>query len=158
MTDRYDLIVIGAGSGGITAAEFGAKLGISVALIEREKIGGDCTWTGCVPSKALLKVANVAHQVRTAEHYGIENGAPQTIMHKVKAYLEQVIEQVYQHETPETFQAQGIDVLIGTATFLDSRTIQVGERRLSGKRFVIATGASPFIPAIPDLDKVPYQT
>ena len=67
--NSYDLIVIGAGSGGITAAEFGARLGVKVALIEKNKVGGDCTWTGCIPSKALLKVAKVAHTMRSAGSY-----------------------------------------------------------------------------------------
>jgi pyruvate/2-oxoglutarate dehydrogenase complex dihydrolipoamide dehydrogenase (E3) component len=71
MTGQYDLVVIGAGSGGLTAAQFAARLGAKVALVEKERIGGDCTWTGCVPSKALLKVAKVAHQVRAANDYGV---------------------------------------------------------------------------------------
>ena len=69
--EDYDLVIIGAGSGGLTAAGFATQLGAKVALVEKHRIGGDCTWTGCVPSKALLKVAKVAHEVRTAAHYGI---------------------------------------------------------------------------------------
>ncbi len=160
MTIAYDLIVIGAGSGGLTAAEFAAKLGIKVALIEKGHIGGDCTWTGCIPSKALLKVAKVAHTARTAGGYGIDldNASPQTDMHKVRDYIQQVIAEIAQHETAEYLTTAGIDFINGTAQFLDSHTVQVGEQILPAKKFIIATGAHPFIPPIPGLTNVPFLT
>jgi pyruvate/2-oxoglutarate dehydrogenase complex dihydrolipoamide dehydrogenase (E3) component len=68
---RYDLVIIGAGAGGLIAADFAVRLGAKTALVEKDRIGGDCTWTGCVPSKTLLKIARVTHQVRTASRYGI---------------------------------------------------------------------------------------
>jgi pyruvate/2-oxoglutarate dehydrogenase complex dihydrolipoamide dehydrogenase (E3) component len=160
MTNRYDLIVVGAGSGGITAAEFGAHLGIKVALIEKSRIGGDCTWTGCVPSKALLKVAKVAHTARTAGEYGICSGdeALQVDMRKVRDYIQQAIRGVYQYETPEFIEQKGIEVIFGTARFLNPHTIQVGAQTLEAKKFIIATGAYPFIPPIPGLNDLPYLT
>lgn len=106
MAERYDLIVIGAGSGGLTAAEFAAKLGVNVALVEKDRIGGDCIWTGCIPSKALLKAAKVAHQVRTASQYGIVTPAPVTDMSKVRDYIRQAIVDIYQHETPQALAAK----------------------------------------------------
>jgi pyruvate/2-oxoglutarate dehydrogenase complex dihydrolipoamide dehydrogenase (E3) component len=77
MTETYDLAVVGAGAAGLTAADFAARLGARVVLVEKNCIGGDCTWTGCVPSKALLKVAKVAHETRNAAHYGVLTTPPQ---------------------------------------------------------------------------------
>jgi pyruvate/2-oxoglutarate dehydrogenase complex dihydrolipoamide dehydrogenase (E3) component len=154
----FDYVVIGAGSGGLTAASFGAQLGRKVALIEKNRVGGDCTWTGCVPSKALLKVAKVAHNARTAGDYGILATAPKTDMTAVRAYLRQAIASVYQYETPEKLTEEGIVVFKGAARFLDSHTIQVGHNRIAAKKFLITTGAHPFIPPIPGLEDVPYFT
>lgn len=157
-TDSYDLIIIGAGSGGLVAAEFAAKLGVKVALVEKDRIGGDCTWTGCVPSKALLKAAKVAYEVRTAAHYGICTEPPKVDMSKVCTYVQQAIEAVYQYETPQQLAAKGIEVVRGAACFLDAHTIQAGKRILTAKKFVITTGAQPFIPSVPGLPGVPYLT
>src|SRR5438034_10913173 len=100
MPGRFELVVIGAGSGGLTAAAFAAKIGARVALIEKNRIGGDCTWTGCVPSKALLKAAKIAHEVRTAAKFGINVAPPVTDMAKVREYVRGAISRVYQFETP----------------------------------------------------------
>jgi pyruvate/2-oxoglutarate dehydrogenase complex dihydrolipoamide dehydrogenase (E3) component len=155
---EYDLAVIGAGSGGLTGASFAARLGAKVALIEKSRIGGDCTWTGCVPSKALLKAAKVAHETRTAAQYGITIGAPVTDMSKVRRYVRGAIERVYQAETPEELRKQGIDVIVGGARFIDERTIHAGDRNILAKTFLITTGARPFIPSIAGLEQVPYLT
>jgi pyruvate/2-oxoglutarate dehydrogenase complex dihydrolipoamide dehydrogenase (E3) component len=158
MTNNYDLIVIGAGSGGLTAAEFAARLGARVALVEKGRIGGDCTWTGCVPSKALLKVARVAHQARTAETFGVVTGPSQVDMGRVRDYVRRAIDAVHHHETPEVLANKGIDVIFGAAHFIDAHTVQLGEQHLSAKKFIITTGAQPSIPPVPGLDEVPYQT
>ena len=89
--DVFDLVVIGAGSGGITAAKFGARVGAKVALVEKGRIGGDCTWKGCVPSKALLHVAKVAHTAKTAGANGIFSDKVHVNMEKVREYVEKVI-------------------------------------------------------------------
>src|SRR6266851_311334 len=114
---QYDLVIIGAGSGGLIAAGFAAQLGAKVALVEKHRIGGDCTWTGCVPSKALLKAAKVAHDVRTAAHYGIAASEPVTEMAKVRDYVRGAIQQVYQFESPEELRREGVDVILGAARF-----------------------------------------
>jgi pyruvate/2-oxoglutarate dehydrogenase complex dihydrolipoamide dehydrogenase (E3) component len=101
MSTDYDLVVIGAGSGGLTAAGFAARLGARVALIEKDRIGGDCTWTGCVPSKALLKAAKVAHETRTAARYGIDVGPAAVDMARVREYVRGAIRDVYRLEEPE---------------------------------------------------------
>ena len=158
MSDRYDLVVIGAGSGGLVGARFAAQLGAKVALVEKNRIGGDCTWTGCVPSKALLKVAKVAHEVRTADHYGVTATAPTVHMPAVRAYVRSAMESVYQFETPETLAQEGVDVVPGEARFLSESEIAVGNRTLGSKAFLITTGARPFVPAIPGLTDVPFIT
>ncbi len=161
MANNFDLIVIGAGSAGITAAQFATRLGVKVALVEKNRVGGDCTWTGCVPSKALLKVAKMAHAVRTASQYGIHingNASPRADMAQVRNYIQQAITQVYQHEPPDHLTQAGIQIVHGTAHFVDAHTITVGEQTLQAKKFIIATGAHPIIPNIPGLAKIPYIT
>jgi pyruvate/2-oxoglutarate dehydrogenase complex dihydrolipoamide dehydrogenase (E3) component len=154
----YDLAVIGAGSGGLIAASFAARAGAKVALIEKARIGGDCTWTGCVPSKALLKAAKVAHQARTAGHYGIAAGALATDMVRVRDFVRRAIEQVYRVETPEELSAKGIDVIRGTARFVNSHTVTVGDLDVISKTFLITTGAVPSPPNVAGLEHVPYLT
>src|SRR6516225_4354235 len=127
-TREFDLVIVGAGSGGLTAAGFAAQLGAKVALVEKNRIGGDCTWTGCVPSKALLKAAKVAHEIRTASRFGINSNPPVIEMATVRAYLRQAIEQVYQFESPEELQKQGIEVIQGAGHLIDAQTIRVGEQ------------------------------
>src|ERR1017187_9538011 len=135
----FDLVIIGAGSGGLTAAGFAAQLGARVALVEKSRIGGDCTWTGCIPSKALLKAAKVAHEVRTASRFGISANPPIVEMPKVRAYVRQAIQQVYQFEGPAELRKQGIEVIQGAGRFVDGRTIVVGEQLVRSKTFLLAT-------------------
>jgi pyruvate/2-oxoglutarate dehydrogenase complex dihydrolipoamide dehydrogenase (E3) component len=157
-SDLYDLVVIGAGSGGLVAARFAAKLGSRVALVEKDRIGGDCTWSGCVPSKALIKVAKVAHTARTASRYGVLTNAPSVDMTAVRAYVRGAIRDVYQFETPEQLQAEGVDVIHGAAQFVDAFTIAIGDQVIRAKNFLLTTGARPFIPSIAGLGDVPFVT
>jgi pyruvate/2-oxoglutarate dehydrogenase complex dihydrolipoamide dehydrogenase (E3) component len=154
----FDLVVIGAGSGGLTAAGFAAQLGARVALVEKNRIGGDCTWTGCIPSKALLKAAKVAHQVRTASRFGIVSNPPVTDMAEVRAYVRRAIDSVYQFETPEELSKNGVELMEGAARFADASTITVGQQRIRAKSFLITTGARPVVPAIAGLLDVPFVT
>ena len=157
-TPEYDLVIVGAGSGGLTAAEFGAQLGARVALVEQARLGGDCTWTGCVPSKALLKVAKVAHAIRTAGTYGLGVPAPTVAMAAVRAYVQGAVAAVYAAETPDHLRAQGIEVILAPGRFLDPHTLAAGDRRLTARAFLLCTGAYPILPAIPGLAQVPHQT
>jgi pyruvate/2-oxoglutarate dehydrogenase complex dihydrolipoamide dehydrogenase (E3) component len=144
---EYDLAVIGAGSGGLTAASFASRLGAKVALIEKARIGGDCTWTGCVPSKALLKVAKIAHEVRTASLYGISSAAPLAHMSKVRDYVRSAIERVYAGETPEELKKRGIDLVMGAARFLGEKTVAVGGDTVRAKTFLRSPQApAPHLP------------
>ena len=155
---EYDLVIIGAGSGGLTAAGFAAQLGARVAVVEKGRIGGDCTWTGCVPSKALLKAAKVAHAVRTSSRFGIAAHPPVVEMTKVRDYVRQAIQQVYRFENPEELAKQGIEVIQGAAHFADATTIQAGEQLVHSKTFLLTTGARPRIPPIAGLNQVPFVT
>jgi len=158
MTSRYDLVIVGAGSGGLVAARFAAQLGAKVALIEKNSIGGDCTWTGCVPSKALLKVAKVAHEIRTAPRYGISTNSPEIDMPAVREYVREAIASVYQFENPEVLAAEGIELIFGAARFIDHFTVLVGDRTIQAKAFLLTTGARPSIPAISGIKNVPFIT
>lgn len=154
----FDLVILGAGSGGLTAAGFAAQLGAKVVLVEKNRIGGDCTWTGCVPSKALLKAAKVAHEIRTASRFGISTNQPVVEMATVRAYVRHAIEQVYQFETPDELHKRGIEVMQGAGRFIDPQTIQVGDQLVHGRAFLLTTGARPRVPCIEGLRDVPFLT
>jgi pyruvate/2-oxoglutarate dehydrogenase complex dihydrolipoamide dehydrogenase (E3) component len=158
MADRYDLVVIGAGSTGITAASFARKLGARVALVESDRVGGDCTWTGCVPSKALLHAAKVAHQMRHADCVGLDPVNPQVDLSKVMASVQAGIQRVYALETPEVLAKDGVEVVHGQARFRGPHALDVVGRILHSKRFIVCTGAEPAIPPIPGLADVPKLT
>ena len=158
MQESYDLIVIGGGSAGLTAARFGAQLGLRVALAEMERVGGDCTWTGCIPSKSLVRAAKIAYDMRSANRYGLNGVEPVVDLKAVMARGKAVSEGVYQGESPDTLRNEGIDVFFGPARFLDSAMVQVGDAKLSGRKFVIATGARPGSPSIPGMTEVSYLT
>jgi pyruvate/2-oxoglutarate dehydrogenase complex dihydrolipoamide dehydrogenase (E3) component len=154
----YDLAIIGAGASGLIAVDFALQLGARTALIDKGLIGGDCTWTGCVPSKSLIKVATVANHVRLASRYGIECSAQQVDMNKVRAYLRGTIEQIYEPTKPENLEKKGMDVILGTAAFVDPHTLRVGERTIRASKFLINTGAEPKLPPIEGLSSVPFLT
>ena len=156
--EKYDLAIIGAGSVGLIAADFAIKLGARVALLERDRIGGDCTWSGCVPSKSLLKVAKVAHDLRTASTFGIQSPPPVFDMMQVREYLRSTIRQIYKGTTPEALQQKGMDILLGPVSFVDPHTLAVGDHRITAKKILIATGAEPVDPSLPGLSEVPFST
>ena len=158
MPHEFDLAIIGAGSDGLTAAGFAAQLGAKVALIEKNRIGGDCTWTGCVPSKALLKAAKIAHEVRTAARFGVAANPPAVDMTRVRAFVREAVERVYESETPEELRRQGIVVFMGSARFIDAQSIMAGEQPVHANTFLITTGARPRIPSIEGLNEVPFVT
>jgi pyruvate/2-oxoglutarate dehydrogenase complex dihydrolipoamide dehydrogenase (E3) component len=157
-TPEYDLAILGAGASGLIAADFAVQLGARTALLDRGPIGGDCTWTGCVPSKSLIKVATVAHHARIAARYGVGVCAPVTDMVQVRAYLRATIQQIYEPTTPEALRKKGMDVFIGAARFLDPHTLEIGTQKIRAKKTLINTGAEPRIPAIAGLADVPYFT
>jgi pyruvate/2-oxoglutarate dehydrogenase complex dihydrolipoamide dehydrogenase (E3) component len=158
MEDTHDLAIIGGGAAGLVAAPFAAQLGARVAFIEKDRIGGDCTWTGCVPSKTLIKSARVAHQMRTAERFGLTPVDIAVDLKPVMEHVRSVVAEIYGHTTPEALREQGINVFLGTPRFIDAHTISVGDKTLSANYVLICTGAHPFVPPIPGLDKTSYYT
>ena len=158
MNKIFDLVIIGGGSAGLTAASFAVQLGARVALVEKHRIGGDCTWTGCVPSKTLLKTAQVAHEMRTAGRYGLPAVAPEVDLKAVMDHVRQIVGEVYEEESPEALRADGIEVFLGAARFLDAHTVLAGETPLQARNVLIATGAHPYVAPIGGLDKVDYLT
>ena len=158
MSEEYDLVIVGAGSGGLSAAAFAIQLGVRVALVEKNRIGGDCTWSGCVPSKTLLKTAKVAHEMRTAGRYGLSSVQPLVDLKAVMAHVRDVIGEIAEEESPEVLRENGIEVVLAEAHFIDPHTIIAGDTTLAARRFLITTGAHPFTPPIRGLDDVDYLT
>ena len=155
---EYDLAIIGAGAGGLTAARFAVQLGARVLLAERDRIGGDCTWTGCVPSKALIRVAKVAHDIRTSQRFGVGGGPCTVDMPQVRDYIQRKIHQIYAPTAPEALEREGIEVALGPASFEDARTLRVAGRSVVARRYLVCTGATPVIPTIEGLDGTPHFT
>jgi pyruvate/2-oxoglutarate dehydrogenase complex dihydrolipoamide dehydrogenase (E3) component len=153
----YDLVVIGGGAAGITAAFTARGLGKKVVVIEENKLGGECTWSGCVPSKALIKASKVAQQSRQADKYGIETTVD-IDSSQVLDYVDSVIQKVYSKENPDIFAQEGIDVIEERAQFVDSHTLQAGNYELSAAKIIIATGSKPLMPPINGLAEVDYLT
>ena len=162
-TDIYDLTIIGGGSAGLVLAVAGAKLGKKTALVEKHRIGGDCLWTGCVPSKALLKAAKVANYIRDAEKYGITTTETKPQWQKVIEYVrstQHVIEE--EHDNPERFREMGVDVIFGDGHFESRDTFVVEDsengqtRTIKSKKYVISTGSRPLAPPIPGLESCDY--
>ncbi len=158
-----NLIVIGAGAAGLVSAYIGAAVKAKVTLIEAGKMGGDCLNYGCVPSKALIKSAKLAHRLRHADNYGLEAATPQFSFKKVMARIHQVIATVEPHDSIERYTSLGVEVLSGYAKLVDPWTVEVslndgGTRRLTSRAIIIAAGARPFVPPLEGLEDVGYLT
>jgi pyruvate/2-oxoglutarate dehydrogenase complex dihydrolipoamide dehydrogenase (E3) component len=155
---KVDICVIGAGSGGLSVAAGASQLGVSVALVERHLMGGDCLNFGCVPSKALLAAGKAAHNIVHAGRFGISGGPLQVDNVAVRQHVRDVIAGIAPHDSVERFRALGVNVIEGSARFTGPREIKVEGQGISARRFVIATGSSPLVPPIPGLEDVPYLT
>ncbi|HSY47454.1 MAG TPA: FAD-dependent oxidoreductase [Thermoanaerobaculia bacterium] len=151
MPESLDVVVIGGGTAGLVTASGCARLGRKVALIEREKLGGDCLWTGCVPTKALVATARLVHQMQHADAYGLDaqtvRVTPKSIMDSMRAQRHAI----EHHDDPEKFRALGVDVIFGEATFVSRNEVEVGGRRLAAKDIVIATGTRTATPPVEGL-------
>jgi pyruvate/2-oxoglutarate dehydrogenase complex dihydrolipoamide dehydrogenase (E3) component len=153
------MAVIGGGSAGLTAAGMSAVLGAKTVLIEEKKLGGDCTWYGCIPSKALLKAAKVAHQMRTAGRCGLATAACTHDLDPVMQHVRSIRESVYQDaDAPPNMEKLGVEVIAAQAGFLDPHTVEIASRgrirRLTSRYFVVATGSTPRMPAVDGADRV----
>lgn len=156
MPESFDVVVIGGGTAGLVTASGCARLGRKVALIEREQLGGDCLWTGCVPTKALVASAKLAHQMRHADAFGLEAVAPRITPKSVMDSMRERRRQISRHDAPAKFRALGIDVVEGNARLVARDEVEVGTRRLQAKDIVIATGARTAVPPIPGLAESGY--
>lgn len=155
----YDLVIIGGGSAGLNAADLALQMGLRTALVEKDRIGGDCTWTGCVPSKALLKTAKAAQLLRHADQLGLPARDESIDFSLVVKSINQVIQEIYAEESPDALRKKGLDVFIGEAHFKNEKTLSVARLgEIQGRKFVIASGAKPDLPPIPGLREVPFHT
>ena len=159
MARRYDLVILGMGSGGMPAAEFAASLGLRVCVVERHRVGGDCLWTGCVPSKALLASAKVAHHLRTADRWGLPpTTAPfdtAAVWDRVRAVQHQI---AASDDDPERFRGLGVEVVIGQPRLVGPRSVEVGGRVLHSRYVLVCTGSRPVVPPVPGLAEAGYLT
>ena len=156
--ERFDLIAIGGGTAGLVTAAGAAALGLRTAIVEREALGGDCLWTGCVPSKALIASARLAQSMRHADRLGLVGASPAHAFDEVMKRVREARATVAHHDDPERFRQLGVEVVSGAAEMRSPDTVDVNGRRLFARRIVIATGAEPAIPPIPGLGDVPYLT
>ena len=160
MAHKYDLIIVGMGSGGMVAAEFAATLDIRVAAVERDVVGGDCLWTGCVPSKALLASAKVAHHMRTADAFGIAAVEPQVDTGRVWDRIRSIQRQIADtDDNPARYEEMGIEFHYGPARLTGPNTVRVGEtEELEGRFILLCTGSRPVEPPIEGLADAGYLT
>ena len=153
VSEKFDVVVIGGGTAGLVTASGCARLGRRVALIEREKLGGDCLWTGCVPTKALVATARLAHQMRTAAAWGLEPHAPPIDARSVMDSMREAQRITGVHDDPEKFRKLGIEIIEGNARLAARNVVDVDGRRLESKDIVIATGSRTNVPPIPGLSE-----
>jgi len=154
----YNLIVIGAGAGGLVSAYIAAAVKARVALIEKNEMGGDCLNTGCVPSKALIRSAKLLAEARESQRFGIDSMTAEFDFKQVMARVHQVIAKIAPHDSPERYRELGVDVIQGHARLVSPWEVQVGDRTLSARSIVLATGAEPLVPPIEGLDKTDFLT
>jgi pyruvate/2-oxoglutarate dehydrogenase complex dihydrolipoamide dehydrogenase (E3) component len=149
--ETVDLLVVGGGTAGIVAAKTAGRLGADVVLAERDRTGGDCLWTGCVPSKALLAAAATARRMRTADRFGIAAVRPEVDFTAVRDHVRRAIETIEPVDSPEALRAAGARVRIGAAVFTGEREATIAGVPVRFRHAVIATGSEPALPEIPGL-------
>lgn len=158
--EKYDMVVIGAGAGGLVTAIISASVGARTCIIERGFFGGDCLVTGCVPSKAFIKSASVAQTVKNAENFGIKvEGEVKIDFEAVMERVRRVRAQISSNDAAKRFtERYGMDVYLGHAKFTGKSTVSINGKELSFQKAVIATGARPKVPEIEGLDSINYYT
>ena len=160
MTKRIktDVLVIGAGSGGLSVAAGAVQMGADVTLLEGHKMGGDCLNYGCVPSKALIKSAKIAHAQQHSAPYGVANAPGEVDYAAAKDHVSQVIAQIAPVDSVERFEGLGVRVIREYGRFISETEVQAGDTVITARRIVLATGSSPLVPPIPGIEDVPYET
>lgn len=155
----YDLLVLGGGAAGLVSSKVARGFGKSVAVIEKGKLGGECTNFGCVPSKALIRTAKAAHELKHLGALGLTTEAPIAIKTDgAMRHVRSIVEKVYNTHLPASFKALGIDLSFGDPRFTDNHTVVMDGKTITANKVIIATGSSPLIPAIEGIGKTPYLT
>ncbi|NOX40532.1 MAG: FAD-dependent oxidoreductase [Alphaproteobacteria bacterium] len=155
---KTDICVIGGGSGGLSVAAGAVQMGARVVLVEGGAMGGDCLNHGCVPSKSLIAAAKHAHAMTTGGPFGVAPVTPKVDYAAAKDHVAGVIAGIAPHDSVERFEALGVKVITAYGRFISPKKLQAGDVVIKARRFVIATGSSPFVPPIPGLEKLPYLT
>jgi len=153
-----NLVVIGAGSAGLVAAYIAAQAGAKVSIIEKQKMGGDCLNTGCVPSKALIRAAKCVTDIRNSERFGVKAGGISVDFKQVMNHVRDAIRKIEPHDSVERYSSLGVDCIIGEATIVSPYCIEVNGRQLTTRSIIIASGAHPLVPDLPGLDDAGYHT
>ena len=156
--ERFDVCVIGAGSGGLSTAYAASHMGARVALIEAHAMGGDCLNFGCVPSKALLAAGHAAHAMRRADRFGVGAVEPEIDFAAVNRHVRDTIATIEPNDSVERYAGFGVEVIRARARFTGRDSVEAGGRAIRARRFVLATGSRPAAPPIPGLDATPYFT
>ena len=151
MSESFDVVVIGGGTAGLVTASGCARLGRRVALIEKNALGGECLWTGCVPTKALVATARLAHQMRNAKAFGLERHEPNISPRAIMDSMRETQRVTSKHDDPEKFRALGVEVIQGSARLVSRNEVEANGRRLIAKDIVIATGSRTAVPSIDGL-------
>ena len=154
----WDLAVVGGGTAGLTAAIAAARVGARVLLVERDRTGGDCLWTGCVPSKALLAAAERAHLARTSDELGVRVGEVQVDLTAVMKHVHGAIADIEPHDSPARLEREGVVVRVGRARFVGSGRLEVDGHPEPFRRAMVATGSRPLVPDLPGLQETGYLT
>ncbi|MEO1307760.1 MAG: FAD-dependent oxidoreductase, partial [Pseudomonadota bacterium] len=155
---KTDICIIGAGSGGLSVAAGAVQMGAKVVLLEGHKMGGDCLNYGCVPSKALIAAGKHAHAMGTGQPFGVAPAQADVNYGTAKDHVHRVIETIAPVDSQERFEGLGVHVIREFGRFISKTEVQAGDTVITARRFVIATGSSPFVPPIPGIDETPYFT
>ena len=158
LPDVADLVVIGGGTAGIVAAKTAAGFGANVVLVERDRTGGDCLWTGCVPSKSLIAAASAAAAIRRGSAFGINASTVTVDFPRVMQHVRDAIDTIAPVDSPTALTEAGVTVVSGSARFDGPRTVAIGEHRIAFSQAVLATGARPAVPDLPGLQTIDYLT
>lgn len=156
--DTYDLVAIGGGTAGLVTAAISAGLGARTALVERDRLGGECLWTGCVPSKAMIGSARLARAFRRGRDFGLPEADPEVDGGAVLESVREVRARIQPHDDPQKFRDMGVDVIHGEARFRSAEELEVDGRPVRARRFVIATGTRPAIPPVEGLEEAGFFT
>ncbi len=155
---KTDILVIGAGAGGLVVAVGAAQMGAEVVLLEGNKMGGDCLNSGCIPSKALLACGHAAHSQAASARFGVSAVKPKVDFSAVKNSVQEVIAEIAPKDSEERLASLGVRVIREFGAFISPSTVKAGPFIISARRIVIATGSSPMVPPIAGLDQIPFDT